>query len=126
MKPEETMSFSKNQYNAEWRGENILVTEMINPPELVFAIVKGRSIFIKKDELNMSLPPILSDAEKFAEEHGLKVSFWQNILVDIPKPGEGKEFYLRFDALGKKHFIDIEKKEILIEWMKLTEKLIEF
>lgn len=125
MKPKlaEDAEFSKNQYNAEWHGETVLVTEMVFPPELVFAIVKGKGIFIKKAELNISLPPLLSDVEKFTEEHGLKTSFWRNILVDIPKPDEGEEFYLRLEALGNKHFIDADKKDSLIEWMKLTEKL---
>ena len=60
--------------------------------------------------------------DQFLKDNDLDPAGWENIILSVPTE-DNNEFYLQFDALGNKHYIEGEKATQLAEWMKLTEEL---
>lgn len=86
-------------------------------PNLVFIPTIGK--FVNKNE---SVNEQKDSKDNFLDENGLNATAWTHMLIDIPSGNSG-EFYLNFDSLGTKHYISADKKDKLIEWMKLTDEL---
>ena len=58
----------------------------------------------------------------FLEDNDLDEEYWQDKLVSIPSPRSG--FTLNLEFIGDDHYFVEEQKEDVIQWLKLTQKLL--
>lgn len=117
------MNFTGEKVEIEYKGKKYTGLKTDNP-NLVYIVNLGKMIDLRS--VGEEKPEEDDSAEKrnneFLSKNGLDPYKWEHVLV-YPSGENQKYFYFHLHGLRNKCYIDGEKEEEIVEWMKLTEKL---